>query len=103
MKRLGPRDVQEAKAESLEKRAAFVRHRGSWAATWPLLYVLRDIIHGNVSEIPGAVGESAVTLGAVHGLANLMESPRVAESLTKATPRDVAAIPPTFAATSRRS
>jgi hypothetical protein len=98
-KGLGPRAIQEAKAESLQKRAAFVRHRGSWAATWPLLYVLRDIIHGNVSEIPGALGESAVTLGAVHGLANLMENPRVVDFLTEATDRDIAAIPPDLRAT----
>jgi hypothetical protein len=91
--KIGAADVQAAKAEALDKRAQMITHRGSWVAAWPLFHVLTSVFRGELPNLGGVAVESAGTLGTVHAIANLMQRPAVVEFLTKATPKDVAAIP----------
>lgn len=92
--KIGAEDVEATKRESLQKRADWVRTRGQWAATWPVFYVLRDVLKGNGFPIGEAAMEAGGTLAAAHGIARALENPRVVKFLTKATAKDVAAIPP---------
>lgn len=92
-KTIGQQEVQDAKSEGLQKRADRIRHLGEMAAIWPMFYVIRDVVRGNLPSIPMAGAEMAGTAIAGHSLARVLESPRVADFLTKATERDIAAIP----------
>jgi hypothetical protein len=88
-------DIQNAKKAALEKSAEKVRRRGAAIVTTLGAYrALSDAFHGNYGSIPTLLGESGVGLAATYGLSKLMEHPAIVDYLTKATAKDVAAIPP---------
>lgn len=92
-KTIGTQDIREAKRTGLHQSADSLVRRGTWLATLPLLYSLKDILHGSIPSIPGMAVESAGTVAAVHGIASVLKNPKVVEFLTKATPADVEMIP----------
>lgn len=94
VKTVGSEESRGAKAGGLQSRADWIRNRGRWAASWPVFYALKDILHGNPGGIPGAMGEAAATAFAVNRVARFLENPKVVEFLTRPTARDVAEIPP---------
>lgn len=93
-KKIGEAEVRYAKEKALDKRVEHVEHRGGWLATWPVLYVLRDIARGEAPNIGAAAAESGATLAAVNAAARILRNPKVVEFLTRATARDIAQIPP---------
>lgn len=93
-KTIGPEQIREAKAKSLRDRAEWIRHRGMWAASWPVFYALKDILHGNIGAIPGAMGEAAATAFAIDRVSAFLQNPKVVEFLTRPTAKDIAQIPP---------
>lgn len=92
-KKIGPQEVQAAKAESLQKRTDLVRHKALWIAAGPPIYALVDLLRGEIPNVGKVAGVSAGigTLGIA--IDRVMENPKVVDFLTKATERDVAAIP----------
>lgn len=92
--KIGAKDIQNAKLTSLNNAVDKGTSRGMWLATWPLFYGLKDVIRGNIGDLPGIAGESAATGAAVYAIGKFLKSPKVAEFLTKARPQDVAQIPP---------
>jgi hypothetical protein len=93
-KTIGTEDIREAKRKGLQQSAHKVVKGGTWIATWPLIYAIKDIMHGQMPSIAGMAVDSAGTVAAVHGIADIMKNPKVVEFLTKATPADVEVIPP---------
>jgi hypothetical protein len=109
-KKIGSADIQQAKAEGLEKRASLIEHRGTWVAAWPLFHIMSQIVHGDVVSLPADVAASAATYGGVQGVASILRNPTVANFLTKATARDFAQVPadlrgdmPTIISTAQKS
>lgn len=93
-KRIGPEDIQAAKARGLEQATNTGTRRGMWAAAVPVLGALRGIWTGSVPN-PLAVGvETGGVAATVALISRAMRSPKVVEFLSKATPQDVAQIPP---------
>lgn len=93
-KTIGPKEVQAAKTEGLEGREKFVNQRVMWVAVTPLLYTIDAIVRGMPTH-PGDVAMgmgSMLTAGKL--VTKLMENPTFADWITKATPRDVEALPP---------
>lgn len=93
-KTIGADEVKSAKLNSLTKRTDAIEHRGAWVATWPLFHIMSSVMRGEIPSVAGTIAESAGTYGAVRGVAGMLRNPKVAEFLTKATPADVAQIPP---------
>jgi hypothetical protein len=92
-KNIGKTEVEAAKREKLQGTADWIRNRGAWAASWPALYVLRDALRGQGFPVGEAITEAGGTLIATHALAHALENPSVVKFLTKATMKDIAAIP----------
>ena len=96
-RKIGAEDVQAAKAESMAKAGTRVRNRIMWAAVTPTLVAIEQLVrlHGLT---PGEVGAAAAGTAGMAGVAalagRLFENPSFVEFMTKATPRDVASIPP---------
>lgn len=93
-KKIGAKEVKEAKGEALEKRTESIERHGGWIAAWPLFYVIRDLSRGAPVSLGGAAMESAGTLAAVSTVSRILRNPRVVNFLTTATERDIAQIPP---------
>lgn len=93
IKKIGEEDVRGAKAEKLQKRADRVRQAGYLSSTWAPFYAVRQMIGGHAPNLAAVGGEMAGTAALGHGIASLLEKPAVVNFLTKATARDVAAIP----------
>jgi hypothetical protein len=92
-KSVGKVEVEAAKRQHLQGTADWIRNRGAWAASWPALYVLRDVLRGQGFPIGEAAVEAGGTLAATHAVAHALENPAVVKFLTKATAKDIAAIP----------
>lgn len=93
-RKVGPEDVQAAKAEAVAKRADTFRNRGGGlASTFLVLDGIRNAFHGNVAAIGEDIGARAAFGVAKQSAARLLENPKVANWLSQATPRDVAQIP----------
>jgi hypothetical protein len=93
-RKVGPEDVQAAKAGAVAKRADTFRNRGGGlASTFLVLDGIRNAFHGNVAAIGEDIGARAAFGVAKQSAARLLENPKVANWLSQATPRDVAQIP----------
>ncbi|MGC2638308.1 MAG: hypothetical protein WA294_14085 [Acidobacteriaceae bacterium] len=97
VKKLGPRAIQEAKAEILQKGADRVRSIGRRAAMYGFVDAPVEIALGAAKGIPALeiIGALRVPGALITSevAAQILESPKVVSFLTEATPRDVAAIP----------
>ena len=93
-KKIGQAEVEAAKRETVQKRADWVRNRGQWAATWPALHIVSDLMSGHGISTGGVALEVGGTLATTYAIARALENPKVVEFLSKATAKDVAAIPP---------
>jgi hypothetical protein len=96
-KNIGAEDVQAAKAETMSKAGTRVRNRIMWAAVTPTLIAIEQLVrlHGlNGGEVGAAAAGTAGMAGVATLAGKLFENPSFVEFMTKATPRDVAAIPP---------
>jgi hypothetical protein len=92
---IGPEDIQQAKAEALQKKADWIRHRTGWIASGVTGYrMISQIFRGDFSSVPMDLAEGAVAMGAAETAARLLENPKIVKMLTEPTPRDVAQIPP---------
>lgn len=93
-RKIGPEEVQAAKAEAVANRADTFRNRGGGlASTFLVLDGIRNAFHGNVAAIGEDIGARAAFGVAKQSAARLLENPKVANWLSQATPRDVAQIP----------
>ena len=96
-RKIGAEDVQAAKAKSMSEAGRRVHNRVMWAAVTPTLIAIEQLVrlHGLSA---GEIGAAAVGTAGMTGVASLVsrvfENPKFVEFMTKATPRDVAAIPP---------
>lgn len=89
--KIGPADIQAAKAEALSTRANKIRTTGhTLLNTGTGMKMIFDLMHGNLLGI----GEDALARGAFsagqHGLAAILEHPAVVNWLTKPTAADLA-------------
>jgi hypothetical protein len=96
-RKISPEDIRARKAKSaiVAKAPGVIRGVGyRLGALWPLLDAVRDAVKGEVPSVGGLLGGTAVVAGGAHLLSSLLENPRVVDFLTKATPEDVAQVPP---------
>ena len=96
-RKINTEDIQgrKAKATIVAKAPHVIRGVGyRLGALWPLLDAVRDAVKGEVPSVGGLVGGTVAVAGGAHLLSSLLENPKVVEFLTKATPEDVAQIPP---------
>ena len=98
--KVGTEQVQEAKAGSVHRTADFLRRRALTIGTFVTGYKALSAVGrammgdaGALAGLPADVAEGVAVMGGMHGLANLLESPRVLKLLTEPTPRDLAQIP----------
>jgi hypothetical protein len=92
--KIGSEEIQDAKRKGLKQAADRLVKHGTWLATWPFLYAMKDVLHGQMPSIPRMALESAGTVGAVQGVASILKNPKVVNFLTKATPADIEVVPP---------
>jgi hypothetical protein len=93
-KRVGPEEVAEAKGEGVKGRVRQIEHKGYWLAIGPVFYTVSDILRGDMPSLAGAGASVAAPLVVQATLTRLLTSPKVVDFLTKATPEDIASIPP---------
>lgn len=92
-KKIGAEDVQAAKSKGLASRADLVKHKASWIAAGPPIYAMVDMLKGHGVNLGEVAGVTAGIGGLSIAVGRLLENPSVVDFLTKATDRDVAAIP----------
>lgn len=94
-KTIGPEDIQSRKLKSLTERTERIKSRGTWIATGAAGYGgLSGATRGKLGSIPRALAEGGIASAGVVAIARILESPKVIEWLTKATPADIAQVPP---------
>lgn len=87
-------DIKNAKAENLASKAERLRGSHSPIVSSIAAYdAIRSAIEGNWKRVALDLGARALYGAGKSGLARLIEQPGIANFLTRATPRDVAAIP----------
>lgn len=91
--KIGEENIQEAKAGKLQKRADLIRDIGTRSAVWPAIIAMRTLLRGSAPGLAEVGGEMIAGPLIGHGIAGILEKPAVKEFLTKATARDIAAIP----------
>ena len=91
--KIGATEIEAAKAENLEKTARWVGTKGLAFAVWPAVAIIREIARGQMPNLGMAGAEAGATIMAARTIERVLESPAVVKLLTKATERDVAAIP----------
>lgn len=100
-KKIGVEDIQGAKLKSLQGRAQKIRSYTSRAAMYVTGY--RSLIAigramtgdvGALASLPADIAEGGALVAGGHAVASFLENPKVANMLTRATPADVAQIPP---------
>lgn len=92
--KIGPEEVAGAKGKGVEARERQIGHRTGWVAAGSLIYATLDMLKG---EVPSPVGVGASVGGSLAiqaAVTKMLTSPKVLDFLTKATPADVAQIPP---------
>jgi hypothetical protein len=95
LKNIDVGDIQDAKAESLAKRAEHMRGSHSPIVSSIAAYdAIRSAIEGNWKRVALDLGARALYGAGKSGIARLLEQPSITEFLTRATAKDVAAIPP---------
>jgi hypothetical protein len=87
-------DIEDAKRGRLQNDADLMRTKGTFGATVMSLYALRSLVHGQLGPLASVPIDVGVAMAATRGLANLMERPSVVNFFSKATAKDIAAIPP---------
>ncbi len=87
-------DIENAKRGKLLDDAESVRTKGWWGATVLSLYALRGVLHGDFSGAMVVPFDIGGTMAVTHAISQLMQRPSVVNFLTKATAKDIAAIPP---------
>ena len=87
-------DIEDAKRGRLQNDADLMRTKGTFGATVMSLYALRSLVHGQFGPLASIPMDVGVAVAATRGLANLMERPSVVNFFSKATAKDIAAIPP---------
>jgi hypothetical protein len=92
-KKIGAEDVQAAKSKGLASRADLVKHKASWIAAGPPIYAMVDMLKGHGVNLGEVAGVTAGIGGLSMAVGRLLENPSVVDFLTKATDRDVEAIP----------
>lgn len=101
---ISPEDIQSVKQDILQQHTAAIRRNVNKAAVYVTGY--RSLVAigralsgdaGALSALPADVGEGVALAAGGHGLAALLESPRVSKFLTAPTPADVATINPEIA------
>jgi hypothetical protein len=104
VKTVGTSDIQAANAAELMKRTAAIRKTVNKAAVYVTgirsLSVIGRALSGDASALaalPADIGEGMALAAGGNGLATFLESPKVAEYLTKPTPAQVATIDPAIA------
>ncbi len=95
VRKIGADDIRGAKTESIAKKANKIETSGNGLAnTFAFLGAIRSALHGDI----GGVGMDIAARGAYgvgkSGVAKLLRSKPFVEWATKATPADVAQIPP---------
>jgi hypothetical protein len=95
LKKVGPDEVRQAKADALQKRSDNIRNRGgTWANTFVILDAIRNAITGNIEGIGKDVAVRAIYGAGKTAIANYLERPDVVKFLTEPTAKDIAQIPP---------
>jgi hypothetical protein len=90
-------DIKGARREAYQRGVdLWVRNRGRYLAIWPAIGLLRTMLHGSGFPLGEAALESGGLLLASQLAAKALENPRVAEFFTKATVRDIQAVPPSL-------
>ena len=92
--KVGPEEVAGAKGKGVEGRTRQIEHKGYWLAIGPLFYTISDILKGEMPSPIGTAASVAAPLAVQAALTKMLTSPKVIDFLTKATPADVAQIPP---------
>ncbi len=87
-------DIEAAKKGKLLDDAESVRTKGWWGATVLSLYALRGVLHGDFSGAMAVPFDIGGTMAVTHGISQLMLRPSVVKFFSKATAKDIAAIPP---------
>ncbi len=87
-------DIEAAKRGRLQNDADLMRTKGTFGATVMSLYALRSLVHGQFGPLASVPMDVGVAMAATRGLANLMERPSIVNFFSKATAKDIAAIPP---------
>jgi hypothetical protein len=96
-KTIGEEEVKAAKAEDLAAKSSRIHHRVMWAAVTPTLFAIDQLVrfHGlSPAQVGSAAGATVGMVGVGSLVTRLFENPSFVEFMTKATPQDVAAIPP---------
>ena len=93
-KTIGPKEVSEAKGKGVEGRQQLIERAAKYRAIVPLFYAASDIVRGELPSVQGLVGTTVAPLAIQAALTKILTSPKVVDFLTKATPADVAQIPP---------
>ena len=93
-RKISAEDVQAAKADSLSGKINSAQRRANWIAASPLFYGVHEAIKGNIGGLAeSAAAGAAISMGA-RAIGNFLHKPEVMQFMTKATEKDLAAIPP---------
>ncbi len=91
VKKIGLKDIQEAKQEALNDRAHSLARKGSLVMSGFGGYeLLRSALHGNIGGMAIGAGEIATP----YVLSKVLTTPAIERWLTAPSPSDIAAIPP---------
>lgn len=94
VKKIEPEDVRAAKQKGIEGRQRLVEHKAAWMAIGPAFYLLHDILRGEMPSVGGTATAIAAPMAIQAAVTKILSHPKVVDFLTKATPADVAQIPP---------
>lgn len=95
--KINAEDIQVRKKQGaiISKAPHLIRSAGyRLGAFWPAIDAIRDLVQGHIPSVGGMLGGATGIAGGAHVLSGLLENPSVVEFLTKATPADVAQVPP---------
>ena len=92
--KIGPEEVAGAKGKGVEARERQIGHRTGWVAAGSLIYATLDMLKGEVPSPAGVGASVGGSLAIQAAVTKMLTSPKVLDFLTKATPADVAQIPP---------
>lgn len=94
-KKVNSEDIVKAKEERLKDATNHIRRWGVYLGfVWPAIETVRKVMGGEAPDITSTAGSMIVTPLAADGIARIIESPKMKYLMTRATPKEIAQIPP---------
>jgi hypothetical protein len=92
--KIGPEEVKGAHQKGMEARQKLIEHKVSWIGVGSLIYTAIDLLKGEPPNVMGVGATIGGSLTMQAAFTKIITSPEVVAFLEKATPADVAQIPP---------